>query len=69
MRKRQRKLEKYIEGLEQQTDYLQDHNTLLVNENKDLKDKNEKMMKYMKGLEWDIENICIYLEKEQEKDK
>ena len=69
MRKRQRKLERYVEGLEQQTDYLQEHNTLLVNENKDLKDKNEEIIKYIKGLEWDIENICIYLEKEQEKDK
>ena len=69
MRKRQHKLERYVEGLEQQTDYLQEHNTILVNENNTLKDENEKIVKFMKGLEWDIENICIYLEKEQEKDK
>ena len=50
-------------------DYLQDHNTILINENTVLKEENEKIVKYIKGLEWDIENICIYLEKEQEKDK
>ena len=69
MRKRQHKLERYVEGLEIQTDYLQEHNTILVNENMTLKEENEKNVKFMKGLEWDIENICIYLEKEQEKDK
>ena len=69
MRKRQRNLESYVHGLEQQTDYLQDHNTILINENTALKEENEKIVKYIKGLEWDIENICIYLEKEQEKDK
>ena len=67
MNKKQRKLERYVEGLEQQTDYLQNHNTFLINENTSLKEENEKIVKSVKGLEWDIENICIYLE--QEKDK
>ena len=58
-----------MQGLEQQMDYLQDHNTILINENNTLKDENEKIAKFVKGLEWDIENICIYLEKEQEKDE
>ena len=69
MRKRQHKLERYVEGLEQQMDYLQEHNTMLVNENNILKDKNEKIVKYMMGLEWDIEAICGYLEKEQDKNE
>ena len=56
--KKHRKLEKYVEGLEQQMDYLQDHHTMLVNENNILKDKNQKIMKYVMGLEWDIEAIC-----------
>ena len=67
MRKQHDKLESYVEGLEQQIDVLEEHNTWLVNENKMLKDKQEKMQKYMMGLEWDIEAICGYLEKEQGK--
>ena len=67
MRKQHDKLESYVEGLEQQIDVLEEHNTWLVNENKMLKDKQEKMQKYMMGLEWDIEAICGYLEKEQDK--
>ena len=67
MRKQHRKLGSYVEGLEQQMDCLQEHNTFLVNENNILKDKHEKMEKYMMGLEWDIEAICGYLEKEQDK--
>ena len=50
-------------------DYLQDHNTTLIKETNTLKDENEKIVKFVKGLEWDVENICIYLEKEQEKDE
>ena len=69
MRKRQNKLEKYVEGLELQVDRLQEHNTILINENNILKDKNEKMEKYMMGLEWEIEAICGYLEKEQDKNE
>ena len=69
MNKKQHKLERYVEGLEQQMDYLQDNNTFLINENTSLKEENEKIVKFIKGLERDIENICIYLEREQEKDK
>ena len=68
MRKQQRKLEKYVEGLEQQTDCLQEHNTFLINENNALKDNNEKIVKFMKGLEWEIEAVCGYLEKQKDKD-
>ena len=67
MRKRQYKLERYVEGLEHQTDYLQDHNTILINENNTVKDENEKIVKFIKGLERDIEAICGYLEKQQDK--
>ena len=49
-------------------DYLQDHNTILINENNTMKDEIVKISKFVKGLEWDIENICIYLEKQQEMD-
>ena len=34
-----------------------------------MKDENEKIAKFVKGLEREIENICIYLEKQQEKDE
>ena len=65
IRKQEQKLESYVEGLEQQIDRLQDHDTFLVNENNALKDKLEKIHKYVMGLERDIEAICGYLEKEQ----
>ena len=66
MYKRQHKMERYIEGLELQTDTLQEHNTFLINENTMLKEKIETITKTIKGLEWDIEGICEYLEKEKE---
>ena len=67
IRKQEQKLESYVEGLEQQIDRLQDHDTFLVNENNALKDKQEKIHKYVMGLERDVEAICGYLEKEQNK--
>ena len=67
-KKRQRELQHNIEGLEQQMAYLQEQNTILTNENHNLKDDNMKIYRFVKGLEWDIENICIYLEKQQETD-
>ena len=42
MHKKHRKLECYIEGLEQQTDCLQEHNTFLINENTTLKKKTKQ---------------------------
>ena len=68
MRKQQRKLNKYAEGLEQQIDRLQEHHTFIINENNTIKDNNEKIVKFMKGLEWDIEAVCGYLEKQKDKD-
>ena len=68
MRKQQRKLEKYVEGLEQQIDCLHEHYTFIINENNTLKDNNEKIVKFMKGLEWEIEAVCGYLEKQKDKD-
>ena len=67
-KKRQRELQHNIEGLEQQMTYLQEQNTILMKENHNLKDDNMKIYRFVKGLEWDIENICIYLEKQQETD-
>ena len=67
-KKRQRELQHNVEGLEQQMGYLQEQNTFLTNENNNLKDDNMKIYRFVKGLEWDIENICIYLEKQQETD-
>ena len=67
MKKKHHKLEKYVNGLEQQMDCLQDHHTKLVNEHNLLTGKNGKIEKYMLGLEWDIEAICGYLEKEKDK--
>ena len=64
--KKHRKLARYIEGLEQQTDCLQEHNTFLINEKTKLKEKNETIIKMVKGIEWDVEAICTYLEKEKD---
>ena len=58
-----------MEGLEQQTVYLQEENANVKKENNTLKEDNVKTYRFVKGLEWDIENICIYLEKQQEKDE
>ena len=52
--KKQRKMERYIEGLELQTDCLQEHNTFLINENNMLKEM-------VKGIEWNVGAICTYL--------
>ena len=68
MRKRQRNLESYVHGLEQQMDYLQDHNTILINANTALKEENKKIVKFMKGLEWELEAVCGYLEKQKDKE-
>ena len=56
-----------MEGMEQRMAFLEDQNTTLVHENNRLKDDNMKMYRFVKGLEWDIENICAYLEKKQDK--
>ena len=56
-----------MEGMEQRMTFLEDQNTTLVHENNRLKDDNMKIYRFVKGLEWDIENICIYLEKQQDK--
>ena len=49
--------------------FLENQNTALTQENTSLKDNIVKIEGYVKGLEWDIEAICGYLEKQQEKDK
>ena len=56
-------------GMEQRMAFLENQNTALTQENTSLKDKIVKIEGYVKGLEWDIEAICGYLEKQQEKDK
>ena len=56
-------------GMEQRMAYLQEQNTTLTHENTSLKDDIMKIEGYVKGLEWDIEAICGYLEKKQEKDE
>ena len=56
-----------MEGMEQRMAFLEDQNTALVQENNRLKDDNMKIYRFVKGLEWDIENICAYLEKKQDK--
>ena len=68
-KKRQRELLRTLEGLEQQSVYLQEENANVKKENNTLKEDNVKISNFVKGLEWDIENICIYLEKQQEKDE
>ena len=47
-----------IEVLEHKVNVLEEENTVL-------KDENRKIANFAKGLEWDIENICAYLEKQQ----
>ena len=58
---------KNMEGMEQRMAFLEEQNTTLVHENNRLKDDNMKIYRFVKGLEWDIENICAYLEKKQDK--
>ena len=55
--------------MEQRMAFLEDQNTTLTHENTSLKDDIMKIEGYVKGLEWDIEAICGYLEKKQEKDE
>ena len=61
MYKRQYKLERYIEGLELQTDRVQEHNTFVINENTVLKEKIETITKTIKDIEWAIDAICGYI--------
>ena len=58
-----------MEGMDQRLNCLEEHNTYLINENNQLKDDNMKLNRFVKGLEWDIENICAYLEKKQNKNE
>ena len=64
MYKKQHKMERYIEGLELQTDSLQEHNTYVINENTVLKEKIETITKTITDLQWAINTICECLEKE-----
>ena len=48
-----------IEVLELKVNVLEEENGML-------KEENLKIANFSKGLEWDIENICIYLEKQQD---
>ena len=56
-------------GMEQRMAFLEEQNTTLTQKNTSLKDEIMKIEHYVKGLEWDIEAICAYLEKKQEKDE
>ena len=68
-KKSRRMLEHNVEGMDQRLACLEEHNTTLVCENKQLKDDNMKLYRFVKGLEWEIENICAYLEKKQNKNE
>ena len=59
MKQNQRRLQKYIDGLEQRMDWLLDEHTKLINENHAIKEKNKNIVQ---GLEHDVEAICKYLE-------
>ena len=65
-KKSRREILNNMEGMEQRMAFLEDQNTALVHENNRLKDDNMKIYRFVKGLEWDIENICAYLEKKHE---
>ena len=57
-------------GMELRMGFLEEQNESLTGENNRLKADITKMENYVKGLEWDIEAICGYLEKkQQEKDE
>ena len=56
--------------MEQRMGFLEEQNETLTGENNRLKADITKMENYVKGLEWDIEAICGYLEeKRQEKEE
>ena len=65
-KKSRREILRNMEGMEERMAFLEDQNTALLRENNQLKDDHMKLYRFMKGLEWDIENICIYLEKQQD---
>ena len=65
-KKSRREILRHIEGMEERIAFLEDQNATLVRENNQLKDDHMKLYRFTKGLEWDIENICIYLEKQQD---
>ena len=56
-----------MEAMEERVAVLEEQNVALIQENKSLKDENMKIARFAKGLEWDIENICEYLKKQQDK--
>ena len=64
MKENHRKIQKYVDGLEQYMDRLREEHTQQINENHVLHDKNKKMELLVMGLERDIEAICGYLEKD-----
>ena len=65
-KKSRREILRNMEGMEETIAFLEDQNATLVRENNQLKDDHMKLYRFVKGLEWDIENICIYLEKQQD---
>ena len=68
-KKSKRMMQRNMEGMDQRLNCLEEHNTYLINENNQLKEDNMKLYRFVKGLEWDIEAICAYLEKKQNKNE
>ena len=56
-----------MEATEERMAVLEEENTALKQENKTLKEEHIKIACFAKGLDKEIENVCAYLEKQQDK--
>ena len=56
-----------MEAMEERMAVLEEENTALKQENTTLKEEHMKIALFAKGLDKEIENVCAYLEKQQDK--
>ena len=58
--------ERTINEMSNAIEVLEQKVTVLEEENLTLKEENRKIANFATGLEWDIENICAYLENKED---
>ena len=56
---------KSMEVMENRVTLLEEENVSLKEENIKLKEENRKIALFAKGLDRELENVCVYLEKQQ----
>ena len=55
-----------MEVIEQRLSVLEEENMSLKKENQTLKEEHRKIAYFVKGLDREIENVCVYLSKKQD---